>query len=93
MQQTIKTRHGRTLIAPTPEEDAAINAGIAADPDTHEVTDAEFARMRRMGEDARAEASRSGHPADVLSGDRPPVAAVEALGGQRWRAAAVLAKN
>ncbi len=37
MQQTIKTRHGRTLIVPTPEEDAAINAGIAADPDTHEV--------------------------------------------------------
>ena len=54
MQQTIKTRHGRTLIVPTPEEDAAINAGIAADPDTHEVTDAELTRMRRMGEDARA---------------------------------------
>jgi uncharacterized protein (DUF4415 family) len=49
MQQTIKTRSGRALIVPTPEEDAAINAGIAADPDTHEVTDAEFAQMRRMG--------------------------------------------
>lgn len=49
MQQTIKTRSGRTLIVPTPEEDAAINAGIAADPDTQEVTDAEFAQMRRMG--------------------------------------------
>ena len=49
MQQTIKTRRGRALVLPTPEEDAAINAGIAADPDTHEVTDAEFAQMRRMG--------------------------------------------
>lgn len=49
MQQTIKTRSGRVLLVPTPEEDAAINAGIAADPDTHEVTDAEFAHMRRMG--------------------------------------------
>ena len=49
MQQTIKTRSGRALIVPTPEEDAATNAGIAADPDTHEVTAAEFAQMRRMG--------------------------------------------
>jgi uncharacterized protein (DUF4415 family) len=49
MQQTIKTRSGRTLIVPTPEEDAAINAGIAADPDTQEITGAEFAHMRRMG--------------------------------------------
>lgn len=49
MQQTIKTRSGRALIVPTPEEDAAINAGIAADPDTQEITGAEFAQMRRMG--------------------------------------------
>ena len=49
MQQTIKTRSGRALIVPTPEEDAAIHAGIAADPDTHEVTEAEFGHMRRMG--------------------------------------------
>lgn len=31
-------------IVPTPEEDAAINAGIAADPDTEELDDAWFAR-------------------------------------------------
>jgi uncharacterized protein (DUF4415 family) len=49
MQQTIKTRSGRTLVVPASDENAAINAGIAADPDTHEVTDAEFAQMRRMG--------------------------------------------
>ena len=29
--------------------DARIRAGIAADPDTHEVSDAEFALMRRPG--------------------------------------------
>lgn len=32
---------------PTLEEDAAINAGIAADPDTFELDDAWFAKARR----------------------------------------------
>ncbi len=36
----------RRITFPTPEEDAAINAGIAADPDTRELTDDDFARMR-----------------------------------------------
>ena len=31
---------------PTPEEDARINAGIAADPDTYEPTEEEFKEMR-----------------------------------------------
>ena len=35
------------LVRPTPEEDAAINEGIAADPDTRELSDAEFDRLRR----------------------------------------------
>lgn len=33
-------------IMPTPEEDVAINAGIAADPGTKELDDAWFARAR-----------------------------------------------
>ena len=33
-------------IIPTPEENAAINAGIAADPDTFELDDEWFARAR-----------------------------------------------
>lgn len=37
------------MYLPTAEEDAAIAAGIAADPDTFEPTDAKFATMRRMG--------------------------------------------
>ena len=36
---------GRTFVLPN-EEEAAINAGIAADPDTFEVTDAQFKKMR-----------------------------------------------
>lgn len=38
--------NARKIKPPTPEEDAAINAGIAADPDTHELSDAEFAQLR-----------------------------------------------
>ena len=49
MQKTIKTRSGRILILPTSEEEAAINAGIAADPGTHEFSDAEFSQLKRSG--------------------------------------------
>ena len=41
-------------ISPTPEEDAAINAGIALDPDNPELTDEDFARMRPAMEFAHA---------------------------------------
>jgi len=45
----VKTKSGRVFNLPSDEEDARIRAGIAADPDTHEVSDAEFALMRRPG--------------------------------------------
>ncbi|MDL2284462.1 BrnA antitoxin family protein [Oxalobacter sp. OttesenSCG-928-P03] len=38
----------RKIIVPTPEEDMAINAGIDADPDTYELSDAEFAELKPM---------------------------------------------
>jgi uncharacterized protein (DUF4415 family) len=44
---TISTKSGRVFHLPTDAEDAAIRAGIANDPDTHEVNNAEFATMRR----------------------------------------------
>ena len=47
MTQMIETRSGRVLVLPTPEEDAAINAGIAHDPDTYELGAAEFKQLRR----------------------------------------------
>jgi uncharacterized protein (DUF4415 family) len=40
-------KNRRTFLRNTPEEEAAIMAGIAADPDTYEVSDAEFKTMRR----------------------------------------------
>ena len=42
----ITTKTGRKFLLNTEEEEAAINAGIAADPDTFEVTDAQFKKMR-----------------------------------------------
>ena len=36
----------RDIVFPTPGEDAAIRAGIAADPDTRELATGETARMR-----------------------------------------------
>ena len=45
----IKTKSGRILVRPTAAENAAINAGIAADPDTYELPDVEFKQLRRVG--------------------------------------------
>ncbi len=45
--KTVTSKSGRTFILPTEQEEAAIMAGIAADPDTYEVSDAEFKTMRR----------------------------------------------
>lgn len=41
----LKTGH----ISPTPEEEVAINRGIAADPDTYELGPEEFKRLKRVG--------------------------------------------
>lgn len=38
----------RKIIMPTQEEDAAINAGIAADPDTYELSAKEFKQLKPL---------------------------------------------
>lgn len=48
MPTIIKTRSGRELILPTEEEDAEIQRGIDADPDTFELTDEFIARMKPL---------------------------------------------
>ena len=49
MEKFIKTKSGKLIRVPSPEEEAFINAGIAADPDTYVPSDAEFKRMRTVG--------------------------------------------
>jgi uncharacterized protein (DUF4415 family) len=46
----LKTKSGRLVELPTPEEEAAINAGIAADPDNPELDDAFFANAKPASE-------------------------------------------
>jgi uncharacterized protein (DUF4415 family) len=46
----------RKIIPPTPEEDEAINRGIAADPDTHALSTREIAELKPLG------AKRIGRP-------------------------------
>ena len=47
--EILTTRAGRVLVVPTPDEDARIAAGIAADPDTYELGAAEIEQLRRPG--------------------------------------------
>ena len=37
------------MVVPTREESVAINAGIAADPDTYELSASEFKALRQIG--------------------------------------------
>lgn len=45
-QEAMGSSMKRKIIMPSPEEDHLINAGIAADPNTYEVTKEDFAKMR-----------------------------------------------
>lgn len=44
----VKSKSGRVFKLPTPEENKAINAGIAVDPDTYELSDTEFKQLKRL---------------------------------------------
>ena len=45
----LKTKSGRKVYLPTPEEDAAITAAAMSDPDALPLTDAEFTQLKRIG--------------------------------------------
>ncbi len=45
----LKTKSGKKVYLPTLEEDAAITAAALSDPDALPLTDAEFAKLKRVG--------------------------------------------
>jgi uncharacterized protein (DUF4415 family) len=52
------------LLRNTPEEEAAIQRGIAADPDTYEVPTEDFEKMKRLGQRGRP---RMSSPKELVS--------------------------
>jgi uncharacterized protein (DUF4415 family) len=84
MPQAIKTRSGRTVILPTPEEDAAINRGIAADPDTYEVSAEAMKQMQPLKN--RGGRPRLAHPKEpvTIRYDADVLAAFRAS-GEGWQ--------
>ena len=45
----IKSKSGRHFELPSDEEEMAINAGVAADPDAYELTESEMSGLRHVG--------------------------------------------
>lgn len=45
----LTTKSGRVVEMPSDEEDEIINAGITADSDTYELSQAEFSKLKRVG--------------------------------------------
>lgn len=45
----VKSKSGHIFELPTDEEDAAIHSAIASDPDTYELSEAEFAELKPVG--------------------------------------------
>ena len=57
MKIKAKSKTGHVFEMPTDTEDAAINAAIASDPDTYELSDKEFSELRPVGR-PRAEVTK-----------------------------------
>ena len=80
----IETEQWGRLELNTPEEEAAINAGIAADPDTYELTPEEMAELRPISE-------RVGRPKAEVTKDRisirlaPEVTEYFRASGKGWQ--------
>ncbi|WP_295434879.1 BrnA antitoxin family protein [uncultured Thiodictyon sp.] len=52
----VTSKSGRVFDLPSPEEEARIRAGIAADPDTYELTDEEMSELRPLVRPGRPKA-------------------------------------
>ena len=83
----VTDRNGRKYRIPTEKETQRIRAGIAADPDTHELTDAEMAELRPLAEMRRT----AGRPKAEATKERvtirlsPEVTAFSRATGKGWQ--------
>lgn len=84
MEKYLTLRNGRKILLNTPEEEAKINAGIAADPDTHELTDEEFARLRPMGRMGRPPSQKPLKVPTTIRFDADVLASLKAM-GKGWQ--------
>lgn len=93
MQRTIKTRSGRVLVLPTPEEDAAITAAALSDPDAMPFSDSDWHAVKQVA--TRGRPLGSGNKMQVtLRLDIDVVEKLKAEGaGWQTRANAVLRKS
>ncbi len=60
---SVKSQSGRIFDLPTPEEESAIQAGIAQDPDTYELTDTEFHKLKGWAPLGRSDQRTRDHTA------------------------------
>jgi uncharacterized protein (DUF4415 family) len=93
MQRTIKTRSGRMLVLPTPEEDAAITAAAMSDPDAMPFGDSDWEAVKHVA--TRGRPLGSGNKMQVtLRLDIDVVEKLKAEGaGWQTRANAVLRRS
>jgi len=55
----LTTKSGRVFEMPTDEENALIEAGIASDVDTYELSAAEFSQLKRIGKPLAADSTKA----------------------------------
>lgn len=83
MQKYLTTKGGKKILLNTPAEDAAINAGIEADPDTLEVTDEMAAQMQPFRRAGRPPLENPKEPV-TMRVDADVLAAIKAT-GRGWQ--------
>jgi uncharacterized protein (DUF4415 family) len=83
MKKYLTLRNGRKILLNTPEEEAAINAGIAADPDSRPYTDEEWEAVKPLIRRGRPPAENP----KVHTGLRLDADVLEAFkaGGKGWQ--------
>lgn len=76
----VKSKSGRIFDLPSPEEEARIREGIAADPDTRELTEEEMAKLRPLARPPGRPSSAQRKVSTTIRFDADVLAAMKATG-------------